>query len=85
MFNIKNQFLALLIIIFSCLSEGYAQVILGGDGNSNQIEIDYSAPKSYEVGGITASGTRCLVMPAAKTVRRTPSVPTLRRIAAKPM
>lgn len=57
MFNIKNQFLALLIIIFSCLSNGYAQVILGGDGNANQIEIDYSAPKSYEVGGITASGT----------------------------
>jgi outer membrane protein insertion porin family len=36
---------------------GRAQIIVGGD---EQVKIDYSSPKSYEIGGITSSGTAAL-------------------------
>ena len=57
MSHIKKLLLGFLIVVVSCISDSYAQVILGGDSDADQIEIDYTAPKNYEVGGITASGT----------------------------
>ena len=40
-----------------CTQAIRAQIILGGDTPDGPVKIDYSSPKTYEVGGITSSGT----------------------------
>lgn len=55
-FFIRLHFL-LLAIALVCMSTTYGQVVVGNDGVSDPIKIDYSAPKKYEIGGITSSGT----------------------------
>lgn len=53
----KHAFLGLLITLIFCNINGYAQVVLGTDKPTEPIKIDYAAPKTYEIGGITSSGT----------------------------
>jgi len=50
--RIKNIYLLFLVVILSF--NGYAQVSLSG------VNIDYSHPKEYEIGGITISGIKYL-------------------------
>ena len=49
---------ALLLLVTGCLMGVQAQIKLGG--NSGRIDLNYSSPKKYEIGGITVSGTRFL-------------------------
>lgn len=38
----------------------YGQVVVGGEGVPEPVRVDYASPKSYEIGGITSSGTAAL-------------------------
>ncbi|MBP5710093.1 MAG: outer membrane protein assembly factor BamA [Bacteroidales bacterium] len=49
--------LLLTFLIIICTTNNYAQVIVSSEDNSPASEIDYSNPKTYEIGGITFSGT----------------------------
>ena len=49
--------LALLVVLCLGMMVCRAQIIVGGDTPSEPIKIDYSSPKTYEIGGITSSGT----------------------------
>lgn len=51
----KNIVLLLLVCLVATAVR--AQVIVGADGPDEPIKIDYSSPKTYEIGGITSSGT----------------------------
>ena len=53
----KRIVLLLLVVAAACMSITYGQVVIGGDGESDPIKIDYSNPQKYEIGGITSSGT----------------------------
>ena len=53
----KRAAIGLSILLLVCTSIGYGQVVVGNDGPSEPIKVDYSAPKTYEIGGITSSGT----------------------------
>ena len=52
----------ILIITVLCLCTVVtrAQILLGGDSISGPVKIDYASPKTYEIGGITSSGTAAL-------------------------
>jgi len=52
---IRNIILILAVCL--CTQAIRAQIILGGDTPDGPVKIDYSSPKTYEVGGITSSGT----------------------------
>ena len=52
---LKN--IVLIVVLCLCAAIGRAQVIVGGD---EPVKIDYNSPKTYEVGGITSSGTAAL-------------------------
>ena len=52
---IRNIILILAVCL--CTQVIRAQIILGGDTPDGPVKIDYSSPKTYEVGGITSSGT----------------------------
>lgn len=52
---LKN--IVLIVVLCLCAVIGRAQVIVGGD---EPVKIDYNSPKTYEVGGITSSGTAAL-------------------------
>lgn len=52
---IRNIVLVLAICL--CAVAIRAQIIVGGDTPDGPVKIDYSSPKTYEVGGITSSGT----------------------------
>lgn len=49
--------LALLLVFCLGLMVCRAQIIVGGDTPSEPVKIDYASPKTYEIGGITSSGT----------------------------
>lgn len=49
--------LALLVVLCLGMMVCRAQIIVGGDTPSEPVKIDYSSPKTYEIGGITSSGT----------------------------
>lgn len=49
--------LALLLVFCLGLMVCRAQIIVGGDTPSEPVKIDYTSPKTYEIGGITSSGT----------------------------
>lgn len=55
----RRQILFLLSFL-ACTVAGFAQVIVGGDSTAVLPKIDYSNPKTYEIGGITSSGTATL-------------------------
>ena len=48
----KNIVLLLLVCLVATAVR--AQVIVGADGPDEPIKIDYSSPKTYEIGGITS-------------------------------
>ena len=49
----------IVLVLVICLSTltARAQVVVGGGVPDNPLKIDYSDPKTYEIGGITSSGT----------------------------
>ena len=49
--------LALLVVLCLGMMVCRAQIIVGGDTPDGPVKIDYSSPKTYEIGGITSSGT----------------------------
>ena len=49
--------MVLILAICLCAVAIRAQIIVGGDTPEGPVKIDYSSPKTYEVGGITSSGT----------------------------
>ena len=49
--------IVLLLAVCLCSVVVRAQVIVGSDTPSEPLTIDYSSPKTYEIGGITSSGT----------------------------
>jgi len=49
--------LVLLVVFCLGILLCQAQIIVGGDTPDEPIKIDYSSPKTYEIGGITSSGT----------------------------
>ncbi len=49
--------IVLILAVCLCTQAIRAQIILGGDTPDGPVKIDYSSPKTYEVGGITSSGT----------------------------
>ena len=49
--------LALLVVFCLGITMCRAQIILGGDSIREPVKIDYTAPKAYEIGGITSSGS----------------------------
>ena len=57
MLNTFRKGFFLIITIFICYTMGYAQVALSSGEDSDVTVIDYSSPKSYEIGGITSSGS----------------------------
>jgi len=52
--------LALLVVFCLGITMCRAQIILGGDSIREPVKIDYTSPKTYEIGGITSSGTASL-------------------------
>jgi outer membrane protein insertion porin family len=52
----KGYKFLLTILIMLCGISSYAQIILDGSQQNSTPELDYSNPKTYEVGGITSSG-----------------------------
>ena len=57
----KNIVLLLLVCLVATAVR--AQVIVGADGPDEPIKIDYSSPKTYEIGGITSSGLDQRLLP----------------------
>lgn len=57
---IDRHVLSFLFLIFLCTIAGHAQVVIGHDSSDVLPKIDYSNPKTYEIGGITSSGTASL-------------------------
>lgn len=55
--NYKHLNIILLTTFILCLMNGYGQIITDSDAPGVPPTVDYSAPKSYEIGGITSSGT----------------------------
>ena len=53
----KHIAVLLTALLIACSSMSYGQVVVGSDGPGDPVKIDYSAPKKYEIGGITSSGT----------------------------
>ena len=53
----KLRILTLLIGILICATTGYAQVVVTSNDSVPNVTIDYSNPQTYEIGGITTSGT----------------------------
>ena len=49
--------IVLLLAVCLCSVVVRAQVIVGSDSPDEPLTIDYSYPKTYEIGGITSSGT----------------------------
>ena len=47
----------MILAVCLCTQAIRAQIIVGGDSPDGPVKIDYSSPKTYEVGGITSSGT----------------------------
>ncbi len=48
---------ALLLIAILCVTISYAQVVVSSGDTVPNVVIDYSNPQTYEIGGITTSGT----------------------------
>ena len=48
----------IVLVLVLCLSAflARAQVVVGGGEPDDPLKIDYSSPKSYEIGGITFEG-----------------------------
>ena len=46
--------LALLVVFCLGIIVCRAQIILGGDSLREPVKIDYTSPKTYEIGGITS-------------------------------
>lgn len=53
----QNILFLLSIFLFLFYSNGYTQIILSSEEEKSNIEIDYAHPKTYEIGGITFTGT----------------------------
>jgi len=49
--------IVLILAVCLCTQAIRAQIIIGGDSPDGPVKIDYTSPKTYEVGGITSSGT----------------------------
>ena len=47
--------LALLVVFCFGITLCRAQIILGGDSIREPVKIDYTSPKTYEIGGITSA------------------------------
>ena len=50
----------IMTVLCLCTVVGRAQIVLGGDSIGGPVKIDYASPKTYEIGGITSSGTAAL-------------------------
>ena len=57
MLNTLRKFFFLFITILACYTTGYSQVALTLTEDDAVSTIDYTTPKSYEIGGITSSGS----------------------------
>ena len=55
-----TRFIGILIIAITCCINGYAQIVVSSQDSVPTIAIDYSSPKTYEIGGITSSGSGAL-------------------------
>ena len=49
--------IVLILAVCLCTQAIRAQIIVGGDTPDGPVKIDYTSPKTYEIGGITSSGT----------------------------
>lgn len=51
------RILSLLTLILLCVTIGYGQVVVSSGDSTSNVVIDYSNPQTYEIGGITTSGS----------------------------
>lgn len=54
------RYIGTLILLVICFTTSYAQVVVSSQDSSSRFAVDYSNPQTYEIGGITTSGSGAL-------------------------